>query len=81
MIPVVTDEQLALGWAIAWRTALATSLAAVALALTLRWFVGAPTPMIVIAAAVGGLLVGWRLPAARPLRRESWAREAVRYRA
>jgi hypothetical protein len=78
MIPMVTDEQLALGWTLAWRTALATSLAAVALALALRWFVGAPTSMIIVVATLGGLLVGWRLPPARPMARDARQKEAVR---
>jgi hypothetical protein len=62
----VTDEQLAVGWGIAWRTALALSALAVGLCVALRWYLDAPEPLIVIVAAAGALLVGWRLPPARP---------------
>jgi hypothetical protein len=56
-----------MGWGIAWRTALAVSAVAMSLAAALRWYLEAPSALIVIAVAAGSLLVGWRLPPARPV--------------
>ncbi|MCU1346096.1 MAG: hypothetical protein JWL70_2362 [Acidimicrobiia bacterium] len=70
MIVAVTNEQLTEGWGIAWRAALVTSVSAVALALALRWFLPLPQAFVVITAAAGGLMVGWRLPPARIPHRE-----------
>jgi len=67
---MATDQQLAVGWSIAWRAALVTGFAVVAAVLALRWFLHVPSVALVAMAAVSGLAVGWRLPPARLLRRQ-----------
>jgi len=64
------DEALHRAWPLVVRVALVASLLAVALGAALYRFAGVSATPIVAVTAVVGLLIGLRLPAARP----SWLR-------
>jgi predicted membrane-bound spermidine synthase len=66
------DEALYRAWPLVVRVALVTSLLAAALGAALYRFAGVSATPIVLATAVVGLLIGVRLPAARP----SWPRRS-----
>jgi len=68
------DEALHRAWPLVFRVAVVASLLAVALGATLYRFAGVSATPIVLATVVVGLVIGLRLPAARPSRPSSLRR-------
>jgi hypothetical protein len=68
------DEALHRAWPLVVRVAVVASLLAVALGATLYRFAGVSATPIVLATVVVGLVIGLRLPAARPSRPSSLRR-------
>lgn len=59
-------DELAAGWQLAVRVAMSTGLLAGALGVSLHYFAGVSSGVIVAATAALGLVIGVKLPAARP---------------
>jgi hypothetical protein len=68
------DEPLHRAWPLVVRVAVVASLLAVALGATLYRFAGVSATPIVLATVLVGLVIGLRLPAARPSRPSSLRR-------
>ena len=66
------DEALHRAWPLVVRVAMVSSLLAAALGAALYRFAGVSATLILAATALVGLVIGLRLPAARP----SWARRS-----
>jgi hypothetical protein len=63
---MVEPERLARAWAMAWKIALVTGVTLASASMALSAALDVPAPAFIVPAGALGLLVGCRLPAARP---------------
>ena len=59
-------DELAASWQLAVRVAMSAGLVAGALGVSLHYFLGVSSAVIVLLTTAVGLMIGFRLPAARP---------------